>query len=101
MNPLSRFIHRVKARRYARLAALLQRSLTEYVLVEESRISVYLHRAGWHLARSKPRTDSSPTPVITSRADRAPKNGHISPPAIEPRFFIHSNGHTFESEGRE
>ncbi|HEY8899756.1 MAG TPA: hypothetical protein VIM61_05040 [Chthoniobacterales bacterium] len=101
MNPISRFIHRVKARRYARLAALLQRNLTEYVLVEESRISVYLHRAGWHMARSKPRADSPPTPGAPSLADHAPKNGHIAPPVMEPRFFIHSNGPTFESEGRE
>jgi hypothetical protein len=55
MNALLRLLHRICGRHHARLAARLQRDLTEYVLAEESRIAVRLHRAAWHQARARRR----------------------------------------------
>jgi hypothetical protein len=52
----------------------MQRDLTEYVLMEENRITIYLHRAGWHFARSKPQ-GSLPSPVA-GRATLLPSPSH-------------------------
>jgi hypothetical protein len=77
MNALLRFLHRICGRHQARLAARLQRDLTEYVLAEESRIAVRLHRAAWHHARARrhdvPRLhEATPEPRDASNGCRPP-----------------------------
>ncbi len=52
MNFLTRFIHDLKGRHYARLASKLRCDLTEYVLAEENRIAICRHRASWHFTQS-------------------------------------------------
>lgn len=59
MTALKRWLHRICARHEAKLASRLQRDLAEYVVAEESRISIRLHRAAWHYARSNPDNDDS------------------------------------------
>lgn len=65
----------------------MQRDLTEYVLREENRITIYLHRAGWHFARSKPQ-GSLPSSVTgrTTLLPPAGLNGHL--PSSNPQAAI-------------
>lgn len=56
-------MHRVQGRRYFQMAAKMQRDLREHILLEESRIAAYLHRAAWHKTQGE--TAESPTQIAS------------------------------------
>lgn len=84
MSLLSRVYHRWRARCYNRLASRLQRNLTEYVLSEESRITIYLHRAGWHVARAV-HQDTNRRPPLSNREQKPTPVRAIPFPAEQAR----------------
>lgn len=82
-NHLGNYLHRLKGRHYARRASILRRDLTEYVISEESRITVLLHRAAWHFTRGRMASIESasdhgpillpPTPLVHESKPLPPK----------------------------
>jgi len=85
MTILTRFIHSIKGWHYYRMAARRRRDLTEYVLGEETRIKVLLHRAAWHFNHSKaldqPAMHETDTPALLAPT-KSNERQLSSPPSL-------------------